>query len=141
MVSQADQARELAEHFKKHGYFDRLKSEILSRESNIITNGNVRSSESLEKILKELTAITVKDMVEKDEELIFKNRGPTSALVEAQLLKDNYKKFNEHEDGIDLSRYLSGCLQDPSLYDTIYKEMDQLSAKEHITVDNSANPK
>lgn len=141
MVNQVDPARELAEQFKKQGYFDRLKSEILSRESNIITNENVRSSESLEKILKDLTAATVKNMVEQDEELIFKNRGPTSALVEAQLLKNNYKKFSEHENGIDLTRYINGCLQDPSLYDTIYKEMEQLSAKEQITVENSANSK
>ncbi|CAL9731754.1 COMPASS component Shg1p [Monosporozyma unispora] len=134
MPNQVDQARELAEQFKKQGYFDRLKSEILSRDSNIITNGNVRSSESLEKILKDLTTSTVKDMVNKDEELIFKNRGPTSALVEAQLLKNNYRKFNEGQNGIDLNRYLEGCMQDPALGDTVHKEIQQLAVKENINL-------
>lgn len=134
MPNQVDQARELAEQFKKQGYFDRLKSEILSRDSNIITNGNVRSSESLEKILKDLTTSTVKDMVNKDEELIFKNRGPTSALVEAQLLKNNYRKFNEGQNGIDLNRYLEGCMQDPALGDPVHKEIQQLAVKENINL-------
>ena len=64
--NQVDQARELANQFKKQGHFDKLKFDILSRESNIKTKGNGISSGSLETILKDLTTSIVKDMVYKD---------------------------------------------------------------------------
>lgn len=137
MTNQRDQARDLAELFKKQGYFDKLKSEILSRQSNIITNGNERSSDSLEKLLKRLTTDMVKDMVNRDEELLFKNRGPTSALLEAQILKDNYKKLSEGKDGVDLNGYLEGCTHDPALQDTVYKGLEQVASQENITVESN----
>lgn len=137
--NQVDQARELANQFKKQGHFDKLKFDILSRESNIKTKGNGISSGSLETILKDLTTSIVKDMVYKDEELIFKNRGPTSALLEAQLLKDDYKKFTEDKNGIDLNKYLQSCISDPALYEIVYNELAQLAIKENIMVANNIN--
>ncbi|KAK5780771.1 Shg1p PWA37_003424 [Arxiozyma heterogenica] len=137
--NQVDQARELANQFKKQGHFDKLKSEILSRESNIKTKENVTVPGSLETVLKNVTTSIVKDMVSKDEDLIFKNRGSTSALLEAQLLKDDYKKFGEGKNGIELNRYLQSCINDPDLYETIYKELAQLVSKENIIVTNTPN--
>lgn len=137
--NQVDQARELANQFKKQGHFDKLKSGILSRESNIKTKENVAIPGSLETVLKNVTTSIVKDMVSKDEDLIFKNRGPTSALLEAQLLKDDYKKFGEGKNGIELNRYLQSCINDPDLYETVYKELAQLASKENIIVTNTSN--
>lgn len=139
--NQVDQARELANQFKKQGLFDKLKLEIISRKSNIVTRENGTLSDSLETVLKNLTTSIVKEMVYKDEDLIFKNRGPTSALLEAQLLKDDYKRLNEGKDGIDLNKYLQSCINDPALYDIVYKELEELAAKENITVNNSCNNK
>lgn len=55
-------------------------------------------------------------MVCKDDDLISKNRGPTSALLAAQLLKITIKRFSEGKDGIDLSKYLQSCISVPALY-------------------------
>lgn len=43
-------------------------------------------------------------MVKNDETLIFKNRGSTSALIEAQLFKDGYEKLNNEE--FDLEKFI-----------------------------------
>ena len=72
-------------------------------------------------------------MVKQDEELISKNRGLTSALIESQLVKDNYSKLNSkndksNDDGakkFELDVYIHSKLQDPKLLEMIKRQLQE----------------
>ncbi|KAH9200056.1 complex proteins associated with Set1p component shg1-domain-containing protein [Zygosaccharomyces rouxii] len=89
----ADDARKLADEFKREGYFDQLKRDILTQKHD-------NDELPLEQSIRNNVASVVRKMVTDDENLIFKNRGSTSALIEAQLFKQGYKRLGEGEDGI-----------------------------------------
>lgn len=96
MAYNQEDSKRLSDKYKKEGHFDKLKREILSNP----WNSTEENSESFEQALRKRVASTVKEMVNEDEELIFKNRGLTSALIESQLVKDNYLKLGSKMEGI-----------------------------------------
>lgn len=96
MAYNQEDSKRLSDKYKKEGHFDKLKREILSNP----WNNTEENSESFEQALRKRVASTVKEMVNEDEELIFKNRGLTSALIESQLVKDNYLKLGSKMEGI-----------------------------------------
>lgn len=118
-----DPAEILVDRFKKEGYFDRLKHDILN--SQVKSENDVSSS--LEESIKQTVNSIVKSMIQKDENLIFKNRGTTSALIEAQLYKDNYKKLEEGEKGIDINSQLMMALESPQLLKMITEQLTSLT--------------
>lgn len=97
-----DPAKYLAETFKKEGHLDSLKNEILSQ--------NVEGDISLDEFIKSRVRDLVRDRVNEDESLIFKNRGTTTALLEGQLFKDGFKSLNTSN--IDVEKLLSDSLDD-----------------------------
>ena len=96
-------------------------------------NNTEENSESFEQALRKRVASTVKEMVNEDEELIFKNRGLTSALIESQLVKDNYLKLGSKMEGdngdgekkFDLDVYVRSKLQDPKLLEMIKGQLQE----------------
>ncbi|KAM3159981.1 COMPASS component SHG1 [Lachancea thermotolerans] len=102
-----DPAVNLADEFKKRGYFDEAKNGILA--------GPIQESSTttLEQFIKDRVTSVVAEMVNEDESLIFKNRGSTTALIEGQLLKDGYEKLNTESIQIDV--LLRRVLEDPDL--------------------------
>lgn len=124
----ADDARKLADEFKREGYFDQLKRDVLTR--------NHENDElPLEQSIRNNVADIVKKMVAEDENLIFKNRGSTSALIEAQLFKQGYKKLREGPKGIELEEYLHKVLNDSELTQGIKDKLEGFS--QHIQNDGS----
>ena len=86
--------QELAKEFKRKGFFDTLKREILTREvPGLEGNNTLVFQEHVESIVQRL----VQDMIEKDSTLLFKESKASSvSLVESQFTKNN----NEHLNGI-----------------------------------------
>lgn len=119
MASNIDEARKLADQFKREGYLDKLKQEILSKEWD-----QNNSNKTVEQIIRTKVSTVVKNMVNEDENLIFKNRGSTSALIEAQLFKEGYKKLTDNDDGIKLDEYMHSTLHDPMLIEQIEKNLE-----------------
>lgn len=114
-----DEPRDLTEQFKKAGNFDRLKLEILSRKVS-------GSDKTLQVALKESVAAIVNQLVSEDEEILFKNRGSTSALIEAQLMKRNYEKIANAPSGIDIEKFVNEALADPELLEKIENEVAEM---------------
>ncbi|CAI4056071.1 Shg1p SKDI_02G3670 [Saccharomyces kudriavzevii IFO 1802] len=129
MVYNEEDSKKLFDRYKKEGHFDKLKRDILSSPWDDTGEGN----ESFEQMLRERVAITVKKMVNEDEELIFKNRGLTSALIESQLVKDSYSKLNDKNDKnngddakkFELDAYIRSKLQDPKLLEMIKSQLQE----------------
>lgn len=119
-----DEAKELAELFKKQGYFDKLKNDILSKD---ITQEE--SKVKFDELVKEEVANAVKEMVNRDENLIFKNRGTTSALIETQFLKDDYNMLNENGKGIDIEEFIKENVSDIEIRQDILKVLQSLQDK------------
>ncbi|GAV47375.1 hypothetical protein ZYGR_0H02160 [Zygosaccharomyces rouxii] len=115
----ADDARKLADEFKREGYFDQLKRDILTQKHD-------NDELPLEQSIRNNVASVVRKMVTDDENLIFKNRGSTSALIEAQLFKQGYKRLGEGEDGIQLEEYLNKVLNDSELTQGIKDKLNGL---------------
>lgn len=86
--------QELAKEFKRQGYFDNLKREILTREVPALEGTNtLRFQEHVGNIVQRL----VQDMIKEDSTLLFKESKASSvSLVESQFTKNN----NEHLNGI-----------------------------------------
>lgn len=122
MSSNVDEAKRLADEFKKEGHFDKLKQKILSQELN---NGDAETP--VEQIIRHKVDSIVKGMVADDENLVFKNRGSTSALIESQLFKDNYKKLSEGTDGLNLDEYIQEQLNDGLLRSQIKETLESLA--------------
>lgn len=119
MASNIDEARKLADQFKREGHLDKLKQEILSKEWD-----QNNSTKTVEQTIRTKVSTVVKNMVTEDENLIFKNRGSTSALIEAQLFKEGYKKLTDSDDGIKLDEYMHKTLHDPILIEQIQKNLE-----------------
>ena len=89
-------------------------------------------------MLRDRVASVVKEMVNEDEDLIFKNRGLTSALIESQLVKDNYSKLNNKNDDnygndarkFELDAYIHSKLQDPELLEMIKKQLGEAAGSQ-----------
>lgn len=111
-----DPAKELTDNFKKKGYFDKIKQEIVVKELSKDGNGG-----TVEQFVKQRVAQIVNGMVKNDETLIFKNRGSTSALIEAQLFKDGYEKLNNEE--FDLEKFIDQETIDNKALQQRIKEM------------------
>ncbi|SCV05166.1 LANO_0H01508g1_1 [Lachancea nothofagi CBS 11611] len=103
--NEVDPAVKLADDFKKRGYFDEAKNNILCKA--------VEGSESvtLEDFVRDRVSTVVSEMVKEDESLIFKNRGSTSALIEGQLLKNDYDRLST--DSVDIRSLLQRQLDNP----------------------------
>ena len=122
-----NKAEKLAELFKKQGYFDKLRNNILSQELGQHLDDTKEQNTSFEEAIQKRVAMVVKDFVSRDENLIFKNRGTTSALLEAQIIKDNYKKLGEGDDGIDIERIIQKSLQSPDTINEIKNTLNKLA--------------
>lgn len=122
MDSNVDEAKKLADEFKREGHFDKLKQQILSQE---LKPGVAETT--IEQIIKRKVETIVKDMVVDDENLVFKNRGSTSALIESQLFKDNYKKLSEGDDGFNVDEYIQEQLNDTVLRSQVKEKLDALA--------------
>ena len=139
MAYNEEDSKKLSEKYKKEGHFDKLKREILSNP----WDSTEKNSESFEQVLRERVASTVKEMVNEDEELIFKNRGLTSALIESQLVKDKYSKLSSKIDmdngdatkRFELDEYVRSKLQDPKLLEMIKGQLQEtLDSYEEETI-------
>ena len=122
-----DKAEKLAELFKKQGYFDKLKNDILSQKLDQRSDDAKKQNTSFEEAIQKRVAMVVKDFVSKDENLIFKNRGTTSALLEAQIIKDNYKKLSESDEGIDIDSIIQKSLQSPETINEVKNTLNKLA--------------
>lgn len=122
-MSGNDEARRLADEFKRKGYFDKLKHDIL-------TQNYETADEPVEQAIKNNVAAVVRQMVVEDENLIFRNRGSTSALIEAQLFKQGYRKLGEGKNGIQLEEYLNTTLKDPQLIQDISDKLASMEQKQ-----------
>ncbi|KAG0667939.1 hypothetical protein C6P45_005214 [Maudiozyma exigua] len=120
-------AVKLAESFKKQGYLDKLKNEILRTKTE--TSGDVQMSQTFEEAVKKTVAETVKQMVSENENMIFKNRGTTSALIETQVLKDEYAMLRNDQIAIDIQKFISDKLIDNGLQEEIENELNKLQDK------------
>ncbi|CCC68814.1 hypothetical protein NCAS_0B07300 [Naumovozyma castellii] len=126
-----DRAKELAEEFKRQGFLDKLKHDILSQNWNKDeSTDNTIEAVNLQEAIRNKVMATVNEMVKNDENLIFKNRGTTSALIEAQLFKDKYKKLAEGDDGVPLDKYIQMTLSDPKLEEGIKRNLATIAADE-----------
>lgn len=103
-----DPALALSESFKKQGHLDKLKKEILAKPLNGTT---------FEDFIKTQVQNLVHKMVQEDESLIFKNRGSTSALLEASLFKNGYEKLDQGDISVD--KFINENLQNESLKESI----------------------
>ena len=128
MVEYDDQdAVKLAESFKKQGYLDKLKNEILRTKTE--NSGDAQMSQTFEEAVKKTVAETVKQMVSENENMIFKNRGTTSALIETQVLKDEYAMLRNDQIGIDIQKFISDKIMDNGLKEEIGNALNQLQDK------------
>lgn len=139
MAYNEEDSKKLSDKYKKEGHFDKLKREILSNP----WDSTEKNSGSFEQVLRERVASTVKEMVNEDEELIFKNRGLTSALIESQLVKDKYSKLSSNIDmangdatkRFELDEYVRTKLQDPKLLEMIKRQLQEtLDSYEEETI-------
>ena len=121
MASNSDEARRLADEFKKEGHFDKLKHDILSQE---LKQGE--SSTSVEQTIRAKVNALVRAMVAEDENLIFKNRGSTSALIESQIFKDGYKARSQGEGGLNVEEYIQEKLNEPALQDHVREKIEEM---------------
>ncbi|CCE64757.1 hypothetical protein TPHA_0I02560 [Tetrapisispora phaffii CBS 4417] len=121
MSGDTDKAQELADLFKKHGYFDKLKQDILNKR---IENGE--QSAQLQELVKLKVAQIVNEMVNSNEDLIFKNRGSTTALIEGQIVKDGYAKLNTGENGINLTEVIEESMSSEDMKNDIFKVLENL---------------
>lgn len=117
-------AVKLAELFKKQGHLDKLKNEILR--TKLEDSKDSQISQTFDETVKKTVTETVKQMVSEDENMIFKNRGTTSALIETQVLKDEYVMLKNDQIGIDIQKFISEKLTDDSLRDEIRNELCKL---------------
>ncbi|EDO16443.1 hypothetical protein Kpol_1066p7 [Vanderwaltozyma polyspora DSM 70294] len=124
MSDEVDKAQEAVERFKRQGYFDKIKQDILNKQ--LYEESNL----SVQEMIRDKVGKIVKDMVSEDENLIFKNRGSTSALIEAQIFKDGYKKLQEGENGIKLDEYIDNSLSDKILLEDIKSKLYGLIEEE-----------
>ncbi|AAS53982.1 AFR611Cp [Eremothecium gossypii ATCC 10895] len=115
-----DPAVALAEAFKRKGYLDKLKLSILTEPAHPGTP----CSESLEHLIKGRVQKLIRDMVAKDESLLFKNRGSTSAVLEAQLFKSGYNVLNDGDLCVD--KLIDEKLHDPTLTAQITELLKQM---------------
>lgn len=115
-----DDARKLADEFKREGYFDQLKRDVLTQK-----HGN--DELPLEQSIRNTVTDIVKKMVTEDENLIFKNRGSTSALIEAQLFKQGYKRLGEGDNGIQLEEYLHKVMNNSELTQDIKNKLNRFT--------------
>ncbi|CAB4254538.1 similar to Saccharomyces cerevisiae YBR258C SHG1 Subunit of the COMPASS (Set1C) complex, which methylates histone H3 on lysine 4 and is required in transcriptional silencing near telomeres [Maudiozyma barnettii] len=118
------EAQELAEQFKKQGYLDKLKRDILSNQ----LEKDVGSTDPItfEDSVKEHVKLMVNKMVMEDENLIFKNRGTTTALIETKMLKDYYKMLDGGPDRIDITNYIKEKLKDQNMHNNIRQSIEHL---------------
>ncbi|CAI4059307.1 hypothetical protein N7582_001338 [Saccharomyces uvarum] len=134
MAYGVEDGKKLSDKYKKEGHFDKLKRDILSN----TWNGTEEGNKSFEQMLRDRVASVVKEMVNEDEDLIFKNRGLTSALIESQLVKDNYSKLNNKNDDnygndarkFELDAYIHSKLQDPELLEMIKKQLGEAAGSQ-----------
>ncbi|AET38069.1 Shg1p Ecym_2330 [Eremothecium cymbalariae DBVPG len=117
-----DPAITLAEAFKRKGYLDKLKQSILT--DALYADGN--TEENLETLVKKRVQELIKDMVHKDESLIFKNRGSTSALLEAQLFRTGYEMLKD--DRVDVDKIIEDRLGDEELVSKIRSLLMEMHA-------------
>lgn len=130
----ANDARRLADEFKREGYFDQLKRNILAR-------GPENDELSLEQSIRNNVADVVKQMIADDENLIFKNRGSTSALIEAQLFKQGYRRLGEGENGIQLEEHLQRTLNNPELINEIRDKLTRIASTDgHDGINGTGEP-
>ena len=120
-----DPARDLTERFKKEGHFDKLKQEILAK--TIECGGD---SKTIQEALKLSVSDVVRQLVNEDEEIVFKNRGSTSAMLEGQLIKNNYAKIKDSEFGVDVEKFVGEALSDPAIIDEIKRGLVDMTADE-----------
>lgn len=119
MSSSADKARDLADLFKMEGHFDKLKESILSRSADDAGN-------SVAQLIRNEVSTVVRGMVLEDENLIFKNRGSTSALIESRLLKGSYEKLGHIYQGRNVEEYVQAALHDPNLLQQIERNLQNM---------------
>lgn len=117
-------AVKLAELFKKQGHLDKLKNEILR--SKLANSEDSEDSQTFEETVKKAVAETVKQMVSEDENMIFKNRGTTSALIETRVLKDEYAVLKNDQSGTDIQKFISENLRDGKLKEEIRNKLIKL---------------
>ncbi|AGO10899.1 AaceriAFR611Cp [[Ashbya] aceris (nom. inval.)] len=115
-----DPAVALAEVFKRKGYLDKLKLSILTEP----VDPSTPCSDSLEHLIKGRVQELIRDMVVKDESLLFKNRGSTSAVLEAQLFKTGYNVLNNGDLCVD--KIINEKLHDPGLTAQITELLKQM---------------
>lgn len=120
MASNVDEARRLADEFKRQGHFDRLKHGILSQQ---LQQGD--ASTSVEQIIRAKVNALVRNMVAEDENLIFKNRGSTSALIESQIFKDGYQELSQGDDGLNVEEYIQEKLNEAALRDEVREKLEE----------------
>ncbi|SCV03804.1 LAMI_0H11100g1_1 [Lachancea mirantina] len=114
-----DAAEKLVDDYKKQGHFDRLKNEFFTRNNDALQGGN------LENHVRARVDSVVKEMVEKDELLLFKNRGSTSALIEAQLLKDDYRRLDKEP--VKIADAIQNGLETSSLKEQVRHQLEELA--------------
>lgn len=126
-ASDQDEAVLLAELFKKQGYLDKLKNEIITKH---ITNPNdATKSITFEDAVKEEVKRTVRSMVENDENLIFKNRGTTTALIETRISKDDYQLLRGEASGIDIHNFVKENIQNTDVSEGVLRTLTDLMEK------------
>ncbi len=119
-----DEAVELAELFKKHGYLDKLKNEIITKHIN--DPNDETKTMTLEEAVKQEVKRVVHNMVKEDETLIFKNRGTTTALIETQISKDNYQLLHNDTSGIDIHNFVKDSIQHEESSNSIMEHLKEL---------------
>lgn len=129
MAYNQEDSKRLSDKYKKEGHFDINFSLYKSNP----WNNTEENSESFEQALRKRVASTVKEMVLLLLLNIFKNRGLTSALIESQLVKDNYLKLGSKMEGDNgdglffklLDVYVRSKLQDPKLLEMIKGQLQE----------------
>lgn len=114
-----DPAQQIADQFKLKGHLDKIKKDILTKD---VTAQNT----SMEELIKRIVSDMVKQMVEKDEELIFKNRASTSAELESRITKNYYSLLDKSNKQISLNGYINYNIQDPKLKESIRSKLKEL---------------
>lgn len=123
----SDPAQELVDNFKRKGHSDKLKRDLLN------SKWNPDNPLSLEQAVKQRVIEVVKQMVLEDESLIFKNRGSTSALLEAQLYKEQYRKLDDPSNNFQLESIIDELLKDSELSDRIRSILEDMLVDWHTT--------
>lgn len=151
----ADKAQELATLFKRQGHFDKLKHKILTnkiepiptereKKQNIISyydeddeTSNTKVEFEVEELIKLKVKQIVQDMVEKDSDLVFKNRGTNTALIESKIFKDDYNELSLGQNAINLNQYIHNALTDPDLIDEILHIVEPQINAEDLSINAS----